>query len=136
MLLGFRASAVGQMVAVFSQALLAGFALSGNSGSLTAHTVNGGVALVFSIVQVVFGLLLRNKLPKWVLAASLGLLLGEMAQMASGHRHWFAVHLPLGLALCAILVPLDLWIANEAAFTHGMSGVGGDPAGKLSIGGE
>jgi len=34
-LLGFRASAVGQMIALFGQALLAGFALSGNSASLT-----------------------------------------------------------------------------------------------------
>jgi hypothetical protein len=40
-LLGFRASSVGQMIAVFSQALLAGFALSGNLGALTVHVVNG-----------------------------------------------------------------------------------------------
>ena len=134
-LLGFRACIVGQMIAIFSQALLAGSALSGNPGSLTSHVTIGGVALVFSILQLGFGILLTNKLPGWVLVASAGLLVGEIAQMASGRRHWFAVHLPLGLALFATLVPLVLWVANELAFTSARF-AHEDSAGKWSIGGE
>jgi hypothetical protein len=84
---------------------------------------------------VVFGLLLRNKLPNWALAASFGLFLGEMAQMASGRRHWFALHLPLGLALCAMLVPLVLWIASDVLLIDNTSAVR-DPARKLSVGAE
>ena len=135
-LLGFRATVVGQMIALFGQALLAGFALSGNSASLTAHLMIGGVAVVFSILQVVFVLFLRNKLPEWVLAVSAGLLLGEIAQMASGRRCLFVVHLPLGLALFATLVALVLWIAKDMPFIHNTNAVPGDPAVKLSIGGE
>jgi hypothetical protein len=116
-LIGFRAAAGGQMVAVFAQALLGGLALSGNSGALTAHMVNGALALVLSIVQMVFGLLLKSKLPPWVLAASVGLFLGEMAQMASGRRYLFAIHFPLGLALFATLVPLMLWIVRGTSMT-------------------
>ena len=135
-LLGFRTSAVGQMIALFGQALLAGAALSGNSASLSAHLMIGEVALVFSILQVVFGLFLRNKLPEWVLVASAGLLLGDIAQMASGRRHLFAIHLPLGLSLFATLVPLVLWIAKDITFIHNTNALPGDPAVKLSIGGE
>jgi hypothetical protein len=111
-LFGFRASAVGQMIAVFGQAVLAGLALSGSPGALDAHMMNGAIAVVFSIAQVVFGLLSRSELPRWALAASIGLLLGEGAQMASGRFYWLAVHLPLGVALFAMLVPLIVWIVR------------------------
>jgi hypothetical protein len=135
-LLGFRASAIGQMIALFGQALLAGSALSGNSASLTAHMMIGGLALVFSIAQGIFGLFLRNELPEWVLAASAGLLLGEIAQMASGRRHLFAIHLPLGLALFATLVPLVLWIANDTWFHPQHERGARRSAVKWSFGGE
>jgi hypothetical protein len=56
--------------------------------------------------------------------------------MASGRRHLFAIHLPLGLALFATLVPVVLWIARDMPFIHNTNAVPGDPAVKLSIGGE
>src|SRR5713101_5232647 len=103
------------MVAVVGQALLAGLALSGDAGALGAHMVNGGLALLISVVQVVFGLLGKSQLPRWALIASVALFLGEGAQMASGRLHLFVVHLPLGLALFAGLAPLVLWITTEHA---------------------
>ena len=115
--LGFRAAAIGQMIAVLCQALLAGLALSGDSGALAAHMVNGAIALVISLLQVLFAMRLKisNQLPRWALVASLGLLFGEGLQMASGRLHLFVVHLPVGLALFTGLVPLVLWLETGHA---------------------
>jgi hypothetical protein len=108
--LTFRAAVFGQTIAVLGQALLAGLAISGDARALAAHMINGGLALLISGVQVVFGVLMKSQLPRWALIASVALFLGEGIQMASGRLHLFAVHLPLGLALFAGLVPLVLWL--------------------------
>ena len=103
------------MVAVLGQAPLAGLALSGDGSAVAAHMINGGVALSMSALQVVFGVILKNQLPRWVLTTSFGLLLGEGIQVASGRLHLFVVHLPLGLALFAGLARLALWICTGRA---------------------
>lgn len=114
MALGFRVAAIGQTIAVLGQALLAGLALSGNAGALSAHMANGALALVIALLQVLFAVPLKisNHLPGWALVASLGLSFGEVIQMASGRLHLFAVHLPLGLALFAGLVSLVFWVGT------------------------
>jgi hypothetical protein len=73
---------------------------------------NGGLALLISVVQVVFGVLGKNQLPRWAPIASVALFLGEGIQMASGRLHLFALHVPLGLALFARLAPLVWWITT------------------------
>jgi hypothetical protein len=113
--LGFRVAVIGQMIAVLCQALLAGLALSGDAAALSAHMLNGGLAVLISVLLVVFGVLLKNQLPRWALAVSVALLGGEGVQMASGRWHLFVVHLPLGLALFAGLVSLVLWLETGHA---------------------
>jgi hypothetical protein len=136
--LGFRAMVIGQTIALFGQALIGGLALSGEASALDAHMVNGGIALVISLAQVVFGLLMKGQLPRWALIASVTLLFGEGMQMASGRLHLFFVHLPLGLVLFAGLVPVVLWIVagGAAAEEAGNEAAVRSSRPKLSIGGR
>jgi hypothetical protein len=128
------------MIAVLVQAALAGLALSGYGRALSAHMVNGALSLLISLLQVGFGVLLKNQLPRWALRVSVVLLGGEGIQMASGRLQLFAVHLPLGLALFAGLVPLVLWLETG----HAMLGLEDAEVGvsilsrlsKLSTGGK
>ena len=108
----FRACVVGQAIAVFGQAVLAGSALSGNQSALSAHMVNGAIAVLISLLQVLSAVPLRKDLPRWVIAASLGLLVAEGLQMYSGRIHLFALRLPLGVALFGALVPLVVWASS------------------------
>ena len=106
----FRAAVLGQTVAVFLQPLLAGLALSGNPAALDAHRVLGGVALLISVVQVVLALFLSNDIRLPPIATSMGLFLGEGAQMASGGLHLFGFHLFFGASLFAGLALSSLWV--------------------------
>ena len=108
----FRAAVIGQTLAVFLQPLLAGLALSGNLGALNAHMMLGGLALLISLAQVVLALFLGSDMPRPAVAASVGLFVGEGAQMASGRLHMFVFHLPIGAALFAGLTLTSLWVLN------------------------
>lgn len=110
---GFRACVIGQAIAVFSQAVLAGLALSGNPSALSAHTVNGGIALLMSRLQLILALVVRSDLPPWAPSASFGLCVAEGLQMLSGRRHLFSLHLPVGVALFAVLARLVLWLGTK-----------------------
>ena len=108
----FRAAVIGQTLAVFLQPLLAGLALSGNLAALNAHMMLGGLALLISLAQVVLALFLGSDMPRPAVAASVGLFVGEGAQMASGRLHLFVFHLPIGAALFAGLTLTSLWVLN------------------------
>ena len=108
----FRAAVICQTLAVFLQPLLAGLALSGNLEALNAHMMLGGLALLISLAQVVLALFLGNEMPRPAVAASVGLFVGEGAQMASGRLHLFVFHLPIGAALFAGLTLMSLWVLN------------------------
>jgi hypothetical protein len=108
----FRAAVIGQTLAVFLQPLLAGLALSGNLAALNAHMMLGGLALLISLAQVVLALFLGNDMPRRAVAASVGLFVGEGAQMASGRLQLFVFHLPIGAALFAGLTLMSLWVLN------------------------
>ena len=108
----FRAAVIGQTLAVFLQPLLAGLALSGNLEALNAHMMLGGLALLISLAQVVLALFLGSDMPRPAVAASVGLFVGEGAQMASGRLHLFVFHLPIGAALFAGLTLTSLWVLN------------------------
>jgi hypothetical protein len=53
---------------------------------------NGGIALLISLLQVVFAALLGNELPRWAFVASLGLFLREGAQMFSARISVFQIN--------------------------------------------
>ena len=108
----FRAAVIGQTLAVFLQPLLAGLALSGNLAALNAHMMLGGLALLISLAQVMLALFLGSDMPRPAVAASVGLFVGEGAQMASGRLHLFVFHLPIGAALFAGLTLTSLWVLN------------------------
>jgi hypothetical protein len=129
-LFGFRLAVLAQTLAVISQALLAGLALSGNAGALKTHMELGGLALLASVGQLAFSLLLRRELPSWIVSASAGLAIGEGVQMVSGRLHLFALHLPLGAVLFAGLTVSSLWAigGTPVTFDHPREGAPADAA--------
>lgn len=109
---GFRAAVIAQTLAVAGQAVLAGLALSGTASAVDAHMVLGGFALLACLMQMALALALGHELPRWLVFLSGGLAFGQVAQMASGKLHLFALHIPLGVALFAGLTVSSMWALN------------------------
>lgn len=109
--MGFRIATSMQALTLLAQAMLAGMALAGSSMALRAHMLNGAATVLVSAVQGGFAVILwrSRQLPRWPLIASVVLLAGQLAQMASGRLHLFALHLPLGVGLFGVLTVLVLW---------------------------
>jgi hypothetical protein len=108
---GLRITASVQVLAMLAQAVLAGLALSGRP-VLQAHMVNGAIVLLAGSAQMIFALWLRrsNRLPRYILAATIALPAGEALQMASGRLGLLAVHLPLGVGLFGLMAGLTCWL--------------------------
>jgi hypothetical protein len=108
---GFRIAATAQAIALFTQAVLAGLALSGNPIALTAHMLNGAATLLASGVQTGLAVILwrSRQLPRWAVIASVLLLTGHLSQMMSGRFQAFALHIPLGVGLFGVVTVLVYW---------------------------
>src|SRR5262250_770996 len=106
----FRFGVAAQAIALLAQALLAGLALSGSEAALAAHMPAGASTFLISAAQVVAVFLLRRsgQIPRWVVAASIGLLLAEGLQMLSGRLYVLALHLPLGAGLFGASIGLAI----------------------------
>jgi hypothetical protein len=98
-------------VVLLTQALLAGLAISGSEAALVAHMAVGGTSLLISAVQVAAALLLRRsaRIPRWLVAASIGFSVADAAQMAAGRLQLFALHFPLGVALFGASIGLAIY---------------------------
>jgi hypothetical protein len=101
----------GQAAVLPAQALLAGLAISGSEAALGAHMAVGGTSLLISAVQVAAALLLRRsaRIPRWLIAVSIGFSVADAAQMAAGRLQLFALHLPLGGALFGASIGLAIY---------------------------
>jgi hypothetical protein len=91
----FRLAIAAQGTASLVQALLAGLAISGSDAALDAHKPVGGANTLITTVQAVAAKR-SAQIPRWAVAASIGFLFTDAAQMAAGRLHLLALHLPLG----------------------------------------
>lgn len=92
------------------QPVLAGSFMSGNYDALTVHASNGGIlitvtflALVVTVIHAIAGSRL------WPVGVHLLLLIAVIMQVAVGHSRNLALHIPLGVALVAVMVWLAIW---------------------------
>ena len=109
---GFRLAIAAQAVALVVQTIWAGLALSGcSTDALAARMLVGGIIFVISAAQVVLMFLLWRvaQVPGWLTAASVGLIVADGLQMASGRLQIFAIHLPLGAGLFGAPIALAIW---------------------------
>jgi len=119
----FLLAIAGQATVLLAQALLAGLAISGSETALASHMAVGGMSLLIAVVQVAAALLLRRaaRMPRWLVAASVGFSVADAAQMAAGRLQLFALHLPLGVALFGASIGLAIyswgWRATQIAAT-------------------
>ena len=92
--------------AVFAQAIFAGLFLDGNNDWLGWHAVNGHLVLPsLALVQVILAILVwrRGRGPGWLAIASGGLLVAIEVQGALGETGQVAFHVPLGVAILAMV---------------------------------
>lgn len=96
----FRLAIAGHGAALLMQAVLAGLAISGSNAALDAHKPVGGAITPISTVRGIGSFLLGRsaKIPRWPVAASIGFLFTDAAQMAAGRLHLLALYPPLGVA--------------------------------------
>lgn len=92
------------------QPVLAGSFMSGNYDALTEHGRNGGsmimvtfLALIAAAIHAIAGSRL------WPVGLHLVLLVAITMQVAVGHSRNLALHIPLGVALVAVMVWLAVW---------------------------
>jgi hypothetical protein len=111
MVMIFRVAVTAQAITLLALAFLAGLALSGSGLALDVHMFGGGATLLMSAVQSGAAVLLRRaaRIPGWSIAASLGVLVADVVQMAAGRLQLLALHFPLGVALFGASVGLLIY---------------------------
>ncbi|MCE7001467.1 hypothetical protein LWC34_01220 [Kibdelosporangium philippinense] len=92
-----RTTAVLFLLAVLGQAVLAGQFVTGDTGFLEMHAVNGTVVGAAAIVWVIASLVLRVPLRMGLVGVAA--LLATGAQIGLGHGRDLGLHIPLGVAL-------------------------------------
>jgi hypothetical protein len=96
-------------VAVFAQPVFAGLFLDGHDAWRDWHATNGMIVLpLLALVQVVLAVLWwrPGHGPGWPAVASVGLLVAIQIQSVLGMNGLLAIHVPLGVAIPALVATL------------------------------
>jgi hypothetical protein len=92
-----RVAGVLFLLAVLGQAALAGLFVTGDTGFLDMHEINGVVVGVSAIVWIIASLVLR--MPVRTVLVGVAAFLATGAQIALGQSRGLVLHIPLGVAL-------------------------------------
>ncbi|MCU1642007.1 MAG: hypothetical protein JWN03_2282 [Nocardia sp.] len=85
-----------------TQAMFAGRFMSGSYRALDAHSLNGLILGVISLLlTIAFGIAWRSGAPSWTFWTSLGLTLACGIEIMLGHKAILAIHVPLGVLIIA-----------------------------------
>ena len=97
--------------AVVAQPLLAGRYLSGDVDAMGAHSLNGTMLPLLSMLQIVAAVLFwrPGRGPFWPIPASVALFVAEGVQIGMGYSRTLGVHIPLGVAIVTTTVGLFVW---------------------------
>ena len=106
----FRVCSTVTAVLLFDQAVFAGQFLGGSFGALRTHRTNATVAGIGILVTAAAGLVVRLRGgPGWPALASLGMFALTAVQILLGFRRMLTVHIPLGVAIIALMLGLTIW---------------------------
>jgi hypothetical protein len=105
---------------LFVQSVFAGLLIGGHPEGLRLHNFTARVLVPLAAFQAGFAFTVRAKggCPAWVAAASIGILLAEIAEFAAGHSHNVALHVPLGVAIFGGVVRQFLWAVAQSSTAH------------------
>ena len=86
---------------VATQALSAGFLLSGSERAITVHADVAVALQLGTLIQAVIALVLwrRRSIPAWVAGLSSGLFVIVFLQVALGYQKSFWLHVPIGVGI-------------------------------------
>jgi hypothetical protein len=91
-------------VLLFDQAVFAGQFLGGSFGALPTHRTNATVAGISVLITAAAGLVMRLRGgPGWPAVACLGLFALIALQILLGFQRMLTVHIPLGVAIIALM---------------------------------
>lgn len=99
------------LITVIAQAVFAGQFLAGSDSHVAFHERAGQLAAALGIVQVL--VVAGRRIPKKSLLAflvsSIAVVLAEALQIGTGYARFLAVHVPLGVLICATLAVQLAW---------------------------
>jgi hypothetical protein len=99
------------LLAVVTQATLAGMFLSGSGVALSLHQMTARALVGICLFQIAITVLLRARggCPTWVLISAIAILLAEVLEIYSGYRGILAVHVPLALGIFGGIMRQLFW---------------------------
>ncbi|GAA1249164.1 hypothetical protein GCM10009665_44990 [Kitasatospora nipponensis] len=105
MLLALRVTAVIHALSFFAQPVLAGMFLSGQDTAMDTHRANATIVTTIALGMTVLALLARRRrlIGRQLPILLTAVLLLEYVEMAMGSSHILWVHIPLGVALFAVV---------------------------------
>jgi len=104
---GLRIAVTVHAATIFLQPVLAGRYLAGDFDILTLHAINAAVVVLTGLVLVPIAIVVRRRGgPRWLPWLCLGLFVGELLQTAIGYAQLVGLHVPLGVALVAVVLVL------------------------------
>ncbi|GAB3946728.1 hypothetical protein GCM10029976_074740 [Kribbella albertanoniae] len=102
---------------VGAQPILAGYFLAGEVDAMDAHGRIGSTVWMTGFLQVVIAGVywLGGGGRPWPLLWSAVLVVAEFVQLTFGYLQNFAVHVPLGTAIVAVVIWMTIWSFRPAA---------------------
>jgi hypothetical protein len=112
----FRIAVSLTAVLTFAQALFAGSFLAGHFDMLAIHKNNSTYVVVAAALTIVAAVLLwrPGRGPAWPVWVSLAFFGCLALQTFLGYRRLLSLHVPLGTAIIAALLPLLVWAWRPA----------------------
>ncbi|TDD59799.1 hypothetical protein E1263_13550 [Kribbella antibiotica] len=104
-------------ILICAQPILAGYFLAGEADAMNLHGPIGSTVWMFGFFQIVAACIywLGGGGRPWPLLASLVLVVAEFVQLTFGYLQNFAVHIPLGTAIVAVVIWMTVWSFRPAA---------------------
>jgi len=96
------------LLAVVTQAVLAGQFLSGADGLVVVHESTGWAVVALGLVQVILAVVVRARVA--IILPSALIFLGEVLQVGTGYLRFLGVHVPLGVLIAGGLAALAAWM--------------------------
>ena len=96
---------------ICAQPILAGYFLAGEVDAMNLHGPIGSTVWMLGFLQIVAACIywLGGGGHPWPLLASALLMAAEFVQLTFGYLQNFAVHVPLGTAIVAVVIWMTIW---------------------------
>ena len=111
----FSVTLMLHLLLVIVQAGFAGSFLSGSDIAVAFHSINSLIIGLVCLIQLAITIRMRvlRACPTWVLLAAIVLVLAEAVQIYAGVTRLLSVHVPLAVAIAAVIAGLIGWTLSR-----------------------